>query len=189
MKKAMSLGEKAMALDASQPIVHSLWGTIYRTQKQWDKAISAGRRAIQLGPNDALSHILLANTLVFAGEFDEAVALAERAVRLAPYCPDFYLSVLAQAYRQAGRYEDALTVAAKALDRANKNTGNVMTPTILLVDVCMQLNRREEAQAYASQLLRVLPGFNLDGFRAIYDYRNPAHLERILMNLRKAGLK
>jgi adenylate cyclase len=188
MKKAMSLAEKAMALDAGQPIVHSLWATIYLTQEKWEKAISEGRKAVALGPNDALSHVLLANTLLFAGQFEEAMALAERAVRLAPYSPDFYLSVLAQAYRQMGRYEDALAMYKKALERAQKNKANVATPLIGLVDVCEQLNRREEAQSFASELLRILPNFNLEGYSSIYGYRNPAHTERILVNLRKAGL-
>jgi len=188
MKKAMLLGEKAMALDASQPVVHSLWGTIYLVQKQWEKAISEGRKAITLGPNDALSHLLLANTLLFAGKFDESIALAERAVRLAPYCPDFYLSILAQAYRQAGRYDDALAMYTKALDRARKNKGNVVTPRIGLVDVCVHLDRKEEAQIFASEILRIFPDFSLDGFSSIYAYKNPAHMERILANLRKAGL-
>jgi adenylate cyclase len=188
IKQAMLLGEKAMALDASQPIVHSLWATIYLTQKNWEKAISEGRKAVSLGPNDALSHVLLANTLLFAGEFDEAIALAERAVRLAPYSPDFYLSVLAQAYRQVGRYKDALVMYTKALERARKNKGNVVTPMIGLVDVCVQLDRKEQAQNFASELLRIFPNFNLDGYSSIYGYRNPAHMERILVNLRRVGL-
>jgi len=188
IKQAMLLGEKAMALDASQPAVHSLWGTIYLVQKEWDKAISEGRKAVALGPNDALSHVLLANTLLITGEFDEAIALAERAVRLAPYCPDFYLSVLAQAYRQADRYQDALAMYTKALDRARKNKGNVVTPMIGLVDVYVQLDREEEARTFTSEILRILPNFNLDGFSRIYGYKNPAHTERILFNLRKAGL-
>jgi len=188
IKQAMLLGEKAMALDAGQPIVHSLWATIYLTQQQWDKAISEGRKAVALGPNDALSHVLLANTLLFAGEFDEAIALAERAVRLAPYSPDFYLSVLAQAYRQVGRYEDALAMYTKALERARKNKGNVATPMIGLVDVCVQLGRKEEAHRFASELLGIFPNFNLEGYSSIYAYRNPPHTERILVNLRKAGL-
>ena len=188
IKQAMLLGEKALSLDAGQPIVHSLWATIYLTQGQWEKAISEGREAVTLGPSDALSHVLLANTLLFAGEFNEAIALAERAVRLAPYCPDFYLSVLAQAYRQVARYEDALVMFKKALERARTNKGNVLTPMIGLVDLYMQLGRKEEAQSFASELLKILPNFNLDGYSSIYGYRNPAYLDRILVNLRKAGL-
>jgi tetratricopeptide (TPR) repeat protein len=117
-----------------------------------------------------------------------AIALAERAVRLAPYCPDFYLSVLAQSYRQVGRYEDALVMFEKALERARKNKGNVLTPMIGLVDLYIQLGRKEEAQSFASELLKIVRNFNLDGYSSIYGYRNPAHLDRILVNLRKAGL-
>ena len=77
----------------------------------------------------------------------------------------------------------------KALDRARKNKGNVYTPTIGLVDVYMHLDRKEKAQTFVSEILRVFPDFNLDEFSSIYAYKNPAHMERILVNLRKAGLK
>jgi adenylate cyclase len=188
IKQAILLGEKAMELDAGQPVVHSLWGTIYLVQKQWKKAISAGRKAIALGPNDALSHVLLANTLLITGAFDEAIALAERAVRLAPYCPDFFFSVLAQAYRQAHRYEDALAMYTKALERARKGKGNVLTPSIGLVDLYIQLDRQEEARTHVSEILRMVPRFNLEAYGSIHAYKNPAHTERVISNLRKAGL-
>jgi tetratricopeptide (TPR) repeat protein len=188
IKQAVAIGGKAMRLDDRQPAVHSLWGSIHLVQKHWEKAILEGRRAVQLGPNHALSHLLLANTLLFAGEFEEAIALAENAVRLAPYCSEFYLSVLAQAYRQADRYEEALAMYTKALERARQNKGNEATPLIGLVDICVQLGRKEEAMNYASEILKVFPNYNLEGFRSIYAYRNPEHIERILVNLRKAGL-
>jgi hypothetical protein len=44
------------------------------------------------------------------------------------------------------------------------------------------------AGGLARELLRILPNFNLDGYSSIYGYRNPVHMERILVNLRKAGL-
>jgi TolB-like protein/Tfp pilus assembly protein PilF len=34
----------------------------------------------------------------------------------------------------------------------------------------------------------MMPNFSLEGFRKVYAYKDPAHLERILVNLRKAGL-
>ncbi|MGD9032466.1 MAG: tetratricopeptide repeat protein, partial [Desulfobacteraceae bacterium] len=51
-----------------------------------------------------------------------------------------------------------------------------------------QLGRVEEARTYAAELLKMMPNFSLEGFRKVYAYKDPAHLERILVNLRKAGL-
>jgi hypothetical protein len=77
----------------------------------------------------------------------------------------------------------------KALERARKNNGNALTPMLGLVDVYMELGRQEEAQDFASEMLDIMPDFNLAGFSYVYAYKNPAHTERILVNLRKAGLK
>jgi len=188
IKHAIELGKKSMMLDDTQPEVHSLWNTIYLVHRQWDKAIAEGKEAITLGPSNAVSHVLLAYAMLLSGEFEEAVALAERSIRLTPYCPNFYLSILAQAYRQAGRYEEALAIYQKALNRSRKYKGNPLPLLYGLADVCVQLGREEEARTYAAEVLQIAPNFFLEPLHTIYPYKDPAHLERILDNLRKAGL-
>jgi adenylate cyclase len=189
IQRAVELAKKSGSIDGNQPAVHSLWGSIYLTQGQYEKAISAGQKAIALGPNNAICHALLAYTMNFAGRFQEAIVLAEKSIRLMPYCTDWFLWILAQSYRQAGRYEKALSTYKKAKGRSRKNEEIYRGSTIGLVDVCIQLGRVEEARAYASELLTMMPNFSLEGFRKIYAYKDPAHLERILVNLEKAGLK
>ena len=188
IKRAIELGEKSMMLDDTQPEIHSLWSTIYLVQRQWDKAMAEGKEAITLGPSNALSHVLLAYAMLLSGEFEEAVVLAERSVRLTPYCPSFYLPILAQAYRQTGRYEEALAIYQKALDRSRKDKGNPLPSLYGLADVCVQLGREEEARTYAAEVLRIAPNFFLEALHTVYPYKDPAHLGRILDNLRKAGL-
>jgi len=189
IKRAIEFAKKSGSIDDTQPEIHSLWNSIYLIQGKYEKAISAGEKAIALGPNSANSHILLAYTMLFVGRFEEATVLAEKSIRLMPYCPDWILPILAQSYRQAGRYDEALSTYKKALDRSLKNKGNSLGPTIGLVDVCMQLGRVEEARAYAAEVLKMSPDFSLEGFSKIHAYKDPAHLERILVNLEKAGLK
>jgi adenylate cyclase len=188
IRRAVELAKKSGSIDDTQPAVHSLWSSIHLTRGQYEKAISAGKKAIALGPNSAICHVLLAYTMNLAGRFEEAIVLAEKAIRLMPYCPDWFLWILAQSYRQAGRYGEALSVYKKALDRAQKNKEIFMGSTIGLVDVSMQLGRVEEGRTYAAELLKIMPNFSLEGFRKVYAYKDPAHLERILVNLRKAGL-
>ena len=189
LRQAAELAEKAASFDGNQSELHSLWSAVYLTRKQYEKAVAEGRIAVELGPNNALSHVLFAYVMLFAGNFDEAVLLAERAVRLTPYCPDWYLPILGQAYRQAGRYEEAFATFNKGLDTALKNNGIPVASLIGLVDVCMQLGREKQAREYAAELLKVSPTFSFKYFSNIFPYKNPAHLERILSNLRKAGLQ
>ena len=189
IKQAVELAKKAGALDDTLPEVRSLWSTIYLIQGQYKRAVLEGEKAIALGPNNALTHILLAKIMLFGGKFEKAIALAEKSIRLTPYCPDWFLSILAQSYRQAGRYEEALAAFTKSLERSRKNKSNSLLPTVGLTDVYMQLGREEEARAYAAEVLKIDPTFSLEGYRRIYSFKDPAHLEPILINLRKAGLK
>ncbi len=188
MTQAMALAEKVRGMVEGQSEAHALWNTIHLFQKQYELAIAEGRKSVTLGPNNSLGHILFAYTMLFAGEFNEAIDLAERAIRLTPYCSSWYFFVLGKAYRQAGRYEEAFAAFEKGLVRARENRGNLFLPLIGLTDVSVQLGRDTEARNYAADILKIDPNFNLEGFKYIYLYKDPAHLERILDNMRKAGL-
>ena len=133
--------------------------------------------------------MLLAQTLLFGGDFEKAIEHAEKAIRLTPYCPDWFLSILAQSYRQAGRYEEALAAFTKSLERSRKSKSNPLLPILGLTDVYMQLGREEEARLHAAEALKIDPTFSLEGFRRMYSFKDPVHLEPILNNLRKAGMK
>ena len=57
-------------------------------------------------------------------------------------------------------------------------------------DVYVELGREEEAQTHAAEVLRIKPGFSLEEVSNIttFGYKDPAHLERRLNALRKAGI-
>jgi adenylate cyclase len=189
IRKAETLSRKAAVLGGDRPDLYSLWSTIYLNQGDYDKAIESGLKAVAMGPNNALAHVLLAYVTLFAGKSNEAVVSAERAVRLTPYCPDWYLSILGQAYRQAGRFDKAYAAFKKALDRSKKNKTNPMAALLGLIDACEELGRSKEAKKYADAVKKISPDFSFKYFHKVYPYKNPDHLEPILSNLRKAGLK
>ena len=91
--------------------------------------------------------------------------------------------------KKAGALDDTLPEVHKSLERSRKSKSNLLMPILGLTDVYMQLGREEEARAYAAEVLKIDPTFSLEGFRRIYSFKDPAHLEPILNNLRKAGLK
>ena len=189
INKAEELAKTAAALGGDQAELHSLWSTIHLNRREYDKAITEGRKAIAYGPNNALSHVLVAYVMLFAGEFDEAVLFAEKAIRLTPYCPDWYLTILGQSYRQTGRLTEAFAAFNKALDRSKENMSNPTGALLGLVDVSIQLGRDEQARRYAAEVMGINPGFSFKYFHQVYPYKNAAHLEKILVSLRKAGLK
>jgi adenylate cyclase len=189
IEKGIEAAKKAAALKQDQSHLHSFWSTLHLLQRDYEKAIEEGKKAVTLGPNNALCHVLFAYVMLFDGRFEEAVSLAEKAIRLTPYSADWYLSILGQAYRQNGQYKKARIMFEKALDRSLKDNGNQIVPLIGLTDLSVQLGQEEKARAYAKKLILLDPSFRLDGMKSIYTYRDPTHLERIIANLRQAGLK
>ena len=187
-KRAVALAQEAAAMDDTQPEVHSLLGGIHLLKREYDEAISEGERSIALNPNNALSHVLLSQSMRFAGRFDEAVALAERAIRLSPYYPASYLTALAHAYHDAGRYEEALASYEQLLNRCDKGECSSLWAHIGLAGVYMELGRKKEARHHAEEVLRLYPNFSLKTLRQGFAYKDSAHVDHLVETLSRAGL-
>lgn len=188
-KKAIELNQKALSLNKDLFCATAMLGSIYLWQRQYDRAIEMGRRSIELGPNIAVNYAIFAMTLNYAGNFGEAIKLGEQAIHLHPFCPPWYLGVLATSYRMVGRYEEALALYKRILTLAPKEAFYLLFAKIGLAEVYLETGRVEEAQAQASEILRINPGFSLDNWNKTEPFKDPANLERRLVALRKAGLK
>jgi adenylate cyclase len=191
LKRVVEITQKATALDDTLPEVHSLLGGIYLYQGQHEMAIAEGRKAIDLGPNNAMSYAQLAYYMYYAGEFREAIELMRKAMSLQPYYPSWYLVYLGGAYRDLGRYEEAIAAYKTMLHRQKKEGRNLFPPHYGLAVVYMYLGQEQEARAHAEELLKISPDFSLERFRknARIFWKDPAYLERALDALRRAGLK
>lgn len=188
IRQAIEMAKKAAAINDTLPEVHSLWSNIYLAQGEYDKAIGAGEKAIALGPNNALCHILLSHTMTSAGRFEEAIELAEKAMRLSPYSSAWYLMMIDDAYRMAGRYEEALATGKQHLDRCLTGECEPFTAHMGLAATYVGLGRMEEARSHVAELLKIMPDFSVDKARKMISFKDPAHVERSLDSLRQAGL-
>ena len=190
IKKAVEISQKVLVLDESDSDVCALLGLVYLIQERYEQAITEGEKSLVLGPTNAQAHVLLAVSMNTMGRFDDAIELVKRAMRLHPYYPAYYLQWLGGAYRMTGRYEDALTVYKQLLGRSRKGEFPSLTPHLYLADVYAELGREEEARTHAAEVLRISPNFSLEVVSKIntYGYKDPAHLERRLNALRKAGI-
>ena len=190
-KKAVQIAQKTLVLDDSDPDVRALLGVIYCRQKRYKEAIAEGKKATELGPTNAHAYLFLAVTMYTVGRFDDAIALVKKAMRVHPYYPAYYLMRLGSAYRMTGRYEEALTVYKQLLDRSLKGEYPAYGAHLFLAEVYAELGQDEKARAHAAEVLRLKPKFSLKWFSKLitYEYKDPAHLERRVNALRKAGLK
>jgi len=189
-RKVVQISQKVLALDDTDSDVHALLGTTYSRQKRYKEAIAEGKKSIDLGPTNAQAHVILAATMNRVGRFDDAIPLVKKAMRLHPYYPAYYLMWLGSAYRMTGRYKEALTVYKQLLDRSLKGEFPAFAPHLFLAEVYAELGQDEEARAHVAEVLRLNPRFSLKRIRRIgtYGYKDPAHLERRVNALRKAGL-
>ena len=188
-KQAVNLAQKALELDNANPDVHSLLGGIHLFQGQHELAISEGKKSIALRPNDACNLALLAQTLSFSGRSDEAIGLMEMAMRLNPYYPEWYLGVLGQSYRVAGRYEQAIATYNELLERRQKNGGTTLQPHLGLTLTYVKIGREDDARDHSAELLRIDPTFSTEWVRQATFFKDQELLEQDLAALRKAGLK
>ena len=176
--------EKALALDDSLDLAHSLLGFIYLYKRQYKDSIKEGKRAIELNPNGADSHVSHAFTLTHIGETKKAIRLIKRAFRHNPIPPIYYYYFLGGAYGTDGQHENAIEVCKKAIN-LNPNAIGSYFP---LVSSCMLLNRIEEAHMYANEILRIAPKFSLNYYRPLVPFKDQALTEAYIEILRKAGL-
>ena len=96
----------------------------------------------------------------------------------------YYLQ-LGHIYRNAGRYEEAISELKKALYR---NPDNLLAH-LHLASAYSSLGREEEAQAETTEVFRIDPKFSLDYWSKTIPYRNQADKNRLIEALRKAGVK
>jgi tetratricopeptide (TPR) repeat protein len=189
-KKAVEISQKALVLDESDSDARALLGHIYMRESQYEQAITEGEKSLVLGPTNAQAHVLLAVTMHYVCRFDDAIELVKKAMRLHPYYPAYYLQWLGEAYHMTGRYEDALKVYKQLLDRSRKGEYSILRAHIYMAEVYMELGREKEARTHTAEVLKLDPKLSLERPRkiGIHGCKDPAHLERRLNALRKAGI-
>jgi adenylate cyclase len=184
LRKAAELSRKALALDESLGTAHAMLGHIYILMRDYDKGIEAGQKAVDLEPNGADSHAFLGMGLQFADRPEEAIKILKKAIRLNPMPQAWYLHNLATAYRNMGRYDEAIGWAKKAVDRQPSN----LLSHLVLASCYSLVGREEDAKAEAEKVLRINPKFSLERLAKTSPQKNPEAKRRFIDSLQKAGL-
>ena len=188
LEKGIEMAQKALALDDSSSMAHSLLCTVYSRKREYDKAITEGERAVALDPSGAFAHEVYANILMFADRSEEAVSIYRKAIRLNPRgaTAATYHGFAAALWRTE-RFEEAVSAYKTAIQRAPDNIGAHCG----LVAVYIWLGREKEARAEVEEVLRLNPQFSTEnwGKQMAFTMKNQAQNNRFIDALRKAGLK
>jgi adenylate cyclase len=183
--RGIDLIKKAISLDDSYSFAYSALGTFYLVARQYDKAVAEAERAVTLDPNSAENLFFLAWILCYAGKPEEAIPLIESAERLNPFPLALQLTWMGTVYRFTGRYEKAIEAAKRAI----RIEPNNQFAHIHLIVSYIALGREKEAQAEATELLRINPNFSVDQFVKRRPFKNQAVNDHEADALHKAGLK
>jgi len=185
LERTEKLAQKALSIDDSYAHAHVLLGYVYLLKRRHDNSIAEMERAVALAPNASYNIAAFAFALNLAGSPEEAIVWYKKAIRLDPIPRALYFLQLGHIYRNAGRYEEAISTLKKALPR---NPDNLLVHLHLAASY-NSLNRKEEAHAEAAEVLRIDPKFSLQYFAKTIPYKDQADTERLVEALHKAGLK
>jgi adenylate cyclase len=180
--KARGYADRAMELDSENPDANSTLSLTLLLEGQYDEAAVRVRRALHLAPGSAEVASFACFILAFAGYPEEAVACGERAMTLSPNYPGYYLGHLGNAYRLAGRFDEAIA-AFKAYHARHAGFG-----LSDLVIAYQQIDRPEQAKEAAEQLLSIRRDFTIAAWANTQFRADTAGLEADIAALRAAGL-
>ena len=165
-------------------LFHWLSACRYRLQGKFDDAAREAERTVKLVPNDTLSHMDLADVLVSAGKPDRAIELAQAVYRRDPNGPDWWHNVLAYAYYNAGRVDDAVAELGRRKDPCKD--------CLVLAAAYVRQNKLDEARKVVAAFREKYPTYTIAEEARWPTGRTPQlaepYLAAYLADLEKAGL-
>jgi adenylate cyclase len=184
-EKGIEVIQKAIALDDTLAEAHAILSHLYTQKREYEKSSAEGERAVALNPNSATAIAFYAVSLQFACRPEEAIPFFQKAIRLNPHGPIFYYRNLGFVFWMTGRYEEAVSVFKKVIQRAP----NHITVHLGLAATYIMIGREQEARAEAAEVLRIDPNFSLDRFAKVFPYKDQSVTAKLIDACRKAGLK
>jgi adenylate cyclase len=181
---AFKSAQKAILLDDTSDIAHTLLASVYLVKRQHDKAVAAAEHAVTLSPNGALVYNTLAGLIGCSGRWEDSITYGKKAIRLDPFPVLTSFHWLGRAYFMTGQYDETILTFKKALDR----NPNYLPAHAFLAASYISLGREPEAVAAAEEVLRINPKFFLESYAKTLPYKNKADIDRYIAALRKAGL-
>lgn len=183
LKRTHDVARKALSLDKSNSLGHSLLGDVYLWGKKHDKAITEMEETLALNPNDADGLSTLGGILSWADKADEAEKFIKMAMRLNPIHPVWYLWNLGHVYFLLGQ----LVEAKKQFKKAVNQNPDYLPAHIYLAAIYSELDQQEDAQNEAMEIERLSPQTPVEIWRHKIPYKDESKSDRLIKDLYKAG--
>lgn len=185
LDKMVQMAEKAVAVDDTEPLALTILAWANTVSHRWNESLPPVERAIGLCPNFAPAIGIRGTIQALLGQAEAAIESINEAIRLSPYdgFMSFWFMGLYWAYHSQGNYEEAISVAQRAIRLAPKNpTFRRQLASAYALSACM-----EEAEAAVEEYLRLEPNHTIVDASKV-PCNNPDHVQRFVDGLRLAGL-
>ena len=126
LEEAIPYFQKAVEIDPDFAEAHQFLGAaLYYARGQVQEALAQWREALRVRPDflpalNEAAHVLAASAEASARNGPEAIGFAQRAVELSGGHEAVYLDTLAAAYAEAGRFDEAVATARRAIECATR---------------------------------------------------------------------
>ena len=182
MNRCMDAARRAANLAPSNQLAQAALASAFFFRRELGAFRSAADRALALNSMEGYITAFLGQHFAYSGDWERGCALAERATRLNPHHPGWYwFPIILEAYHR-GDGRRALEYALKI------NMPGLWTAQVTLTVVHTQLGQMEEARAALAGLLALRPDFATVAAEELNKWWLPEMAEKILRDLRKAGL-
>lgn len=133
--EAIAQFELAVQCEPNSYSAHNNWGALLARLGRHDEALAHFREALRLAPDfsdalNSLAWLLATHPDPAIRNAHEAVQLAEKSSQLTGYEDPAVLDTLAAAYAEAGRFDDAIRTAAKAIDEARASADDSLADDV-----------------------------------------------------------
>jgi tetratricopeptide (TPR) repeat protein len=186
MARAIEHGRAAVEMDATSPFVQVVLGRLLTYTGDLRLAFDHLRLARDLNPSYAATYYALATAHLWSNQSEAALTNAEQALRFSPRDPlaSMFLTVQAFSQLMLGKPEDAATLAQRAIDLQPREIWS----RLALACAYVEMVDLPKAHAAIERARQFLPNVTFAGIRPISANVAPVVRDRVLANLRQAGL-
>ncbi len=182
---AVERAQEAIRLNDVTGYPHMVLAQVHLNRRDFDEASAEADRAASARPSCPATFTLKASILNYLGRPSEAIEHAEYALRLTPVHPPMYPAILASAFYGSERYEDAVAAAKTAIELDE----NHIDPYLVLAASNVVLGHGDDARWAIEKVHKLKPAFGLADFATSQPYKDKKHLDRLMDQLRTAGLE
>jgi adenylate cyclase len=192
LSRSYQLAKRAVALDETDSMAHSVLGAIHLVRREFEEARSEIQVALDLNPNDPEARRYYGLYLAATGKPEAGIEQIDLAKQLNPFDTRWVLWVRGIACFTAHRYDDAIAALRQAREINNEVRGWLAASYAHAGRLGKARAMLEEFLQVAETDMAVFPGRSLKDWEpywhGAFEYQDQKDFDHLFDGMRKAGL-